>query len=148
MYPGMDSFTVHFQKSQVSVVPQYKPPVQSVLTVYISSNVFLKCSACCFPTYLTPKSSTMSVNVIGLVLCFHSPCVVGVGAYPCLASRSFKRSLASFSACGRPYTPPLTSMYTPSLWVSSWRLYCCIIPSGMSEICSLMYSYFSIGVPR
>jgi hypothetical protein len=108
-------------------MPPYSAPFQSVLTVYVSSNAFFKCSAFYFPIYLTPKSSKMSVNVTGRVFCFHSPGVLGMGAYPCLASRCWRRSCASFPACGSPYIPPLTSMYTQSLSAMARRLYWLII---------------------
>jgi hypothetical protein len=118
-----------------------------VLTVYLSSNAFLKCSTFFLPIYLTPKSSMTSVNVTGRVSCFDRTGVLGMGAYPWLASRCWRRSCASFPACGSPYIPPRTSMYTQSLYAIARRLYWLMIYLGMSEMLRRMYLYSFMGVP-
>ena len=46
-----------------NVIPQYNAPSQSVETAVNSiSNILSKCSASSLLVYLTPKSSTTSVN--------------------------------------------------------------------------------------
>ena len=76
-YPGIEISTRYALLSHSSEMPQYKLPVQSSLSLYVSSfKQIIKWSACSFPAYLTPKSSTTSVNVLALVACRHSPGVL------------------------------------------------------------------------
>ena len=54
------------------------------------------------PTNLTLKSFTTSVKVTGRHICFHSPGVWVHSKYPQVARRLRSKSLANFTACGRP----------------------------------------------
>ena len=103
-----------------------------------------------FSNVFTPKSSTTSVNYIGLVMCFHSPGTSLLWKYPCLLRRCLRSLSARSSACGNRYKPFVTYMYTiPTLLTFLCTcLYSLMISSGRSLIFTWMYSSHLSGVMR
>ena len=105
-------------------------------------------SECCFPIYLTPKSSTTNENVIGLHLFFHRPGVCFHGDYPFGSNPRTSFWLARTPACGSPYIPLHISQYIYRFCEMFIGLYSLMICSGRISIGILMYSYWINGVPK
>ena len=89
--------------------------------------------------YLTPKSSTTSVDCICRVSCLHSPGTNLLCRHPCLFSPT----------CGKPYIPLLVCLYIdPSSVSICCSSYLFMISSGMSLILICLKSGHFNGVTR
>ena len=79
----------------VSVIPSERDStIQGTFPIYWNRvvmflNVDRRLSECSFPVYLTPKSSTMSVKIIGIHFCFQRTTVCLHGKYPSVSKDSF-----------------------------------------------------------
>ena len=90
---------------------------------YNSWSAWMRCSTCCFPTYLIPKSSTMRMKDMIMYLWFHSTGATSTGWYLCFSRCFFNLLCVILPDFGRPYMPFQISILTVPLCEISVRLY-------------------------
>ena len=105
------------------VSSEHNFPSQSIFIFYNSCIDLMRCSACFFPTYLIPNSSTIRVKDIGIYFGVQSHGMNLTGWYPCFSRCFFNLSCAFLPDCGRPYMTFQISIYNFPLCAISVRLY-------------------------
>ena len=128
--------------------PQFSPSQYSATVQYFLKNL-IRWLECFLPTYLTPKSSTMSMKLIVCVSFYQNPIVLSLWRYPCFSSRSSSSFWDIIPSCGKPYIPRTYLTYTkPLSYTFSRSLQCLMTSSGKLLNIIRKNSGWSIGVLR